>query len=593
MTAVSPVDAPHSQANLALAIAESILQGFNRHFTKFQEITAGARQRFESADWKGTREASRQRILVYDEMVDANIDELKKKFQLQPLEETLWKKVKSRYILLLQEHQQPELAETFYTSVFCRLFHRQYYTNEFIFVRSATSTDYIEAKRPAYHVLYPAKLGLRNTIEHILRQHDITLPYENLKRDVRYITKALCQRLESDLRHTQLNFQFQVINALFYRNKAAYIVGRIVNGQHSIPFALPILNNERGSIYVDALLLGERALSKVFEFSYVYFMVDYPVPSAIVNFLQELMPSRRKEGLYSAIGFHKHGKTDFYRDFLHHLKYSDDELIIAPGIKGMVMMVFTLPSYPYVFKVIRDRFAPPKDIDRKTVEAKYQLVKQHDRVGRMADMLEYSDVSLPRRRFSQALLDELLESCAESIEFDGEHIVIKHVYIEDRMVPLNIDMDSADETRMSNLMRGYGEAIKELAAANIFPGDLLFKNFGVTPLGRVVFYDYDEVSYLTECNFRKIPPPRSPEDELAAEPWYNVAPNDIFPEEFATFLFSNARVRNIFLQQHGDLLKAEFWWQKQKNIRAEIYEDIFPYSHDLRFSHHAAQKPAH
>jgi isocitrate dehydrogenase kinase/phosphatase len=384
-------------------------------------------------------------------------------------------------------------------------------------------------------------------------------------------------------RRAHLDFQFQVINALFFRNKAAYVVGRAINGCERFAFALPVLNTERGGLYVDALLLGEGAVSQLFEFSYVYFMVDHPVPSAIVNFLLELLPARRKADLYSAIGLHKQGKTAFYRDFLHHLKYSDDDLIRAPGIPGMVMEVFTLPSYPYVFKVIRDRIAPPKDVDRKTVEAKYQLVKQHDRVGRMADMLEYSYVALPRARFSQALLDELLETCASSIELDADMVVIKHVYIERRMVPLNMYMDEAGERDLEEAIRGYGDAINQLAAVNIFPGDILYKNFGVTPLGRVVFYDYDEIAYLCECRFRAIPPPRFPEDEMAAEPWYPVHPNDVFPEEFATFLLVDPRVRRIFMKYHKDLLEPGFWQAKQRNVAAGVYEDVFPYPESIRF----------
>ena len=568
---------------LSRAMAESILQGFDKHFTIFQEYTAGAKKRFESADWKSENTASRKRILLYDNRVDEAILELKQKFKLVKFEESLWKKVKQDYIQLIQNHNQPELAETFYTSLFCRQFHRRYFNNHYIFVRSAVSTEYIEAERPAYHVYYPATVGLRTTILKILRQCQFDVPFENIELDVRNITKALCRHFKDQHQKVRLNFQLQVISATFFRNKAAYIVGKAINDFDVIPFAIPILNNEQDALYVDALLVGEDAVSQLFEFSFVYFMVEHPVPSAMVAFLHELMPARSKADLYSAIGYHKHGKSAFYRDFLHHLRYSDDELIIAPGVRGMVMAVFTLPSYPYVFKVIRDKFAPPKETDRRTVERKYQLVKQHDRVGRMADMLEYSNVAFPRERFSTELLEELLNLCASSIEYDGDDVVIKHVYIERRMTPLNLDMAEADEQRLEKLMRGYGKAIKELAAANIFPGDMLFKNFGVTPLGRVVFYDYDEVSYLTDCKFRKIPSPRYPEDELSGEPWYSVAPNDIFPEEFATFLLSEPRTRTAFMKYHGDLLEPEFWWQKQQNIKRGVYEHVFPYPEIMRF----------
>ena len=352
-----------------------------------------------------------------------------------------------------------------------------------------------------------------------------------------------------------------------------------------VPFAIPILNNEQGSIYADTIIIGTKGLSRLFEFSYVYFMVDHPVPSSIVSFLRELMPSRSKQDLYSVIGLHKQGKTDFYRDFLHHLKHSEDELIIAPGIKGMVMVVFTLPSYPYVFKVIRDHFPPPKKVTRQQVRDTYQLVKQHDRVGRMSDTLEYSHVAFPISRFSEELLEDLYDTCSNSISEEGEHIVIKHLYIERRMTPLNIAVLRADDKQLDRLMRGYGDAIKELAGANIFPGDLLLKNFGLTGqgLGRVVFYDYDEICYLTECNFRKIPPPRYPDDEMAAEPWFSIGANDIFPEEFAIFLFAENRTRQAFLKYHTDLLNADFWIQKQENIKAGIYEDVFPYPQRIRF----------
>jgi len=570
-------------SNLALAIAKMVLQGFDRHFRIFQQITAGAQGRFESADWEAVRIASWQRILFYDERVDEAIESLNTAFALGHLDELLWQEVKLQYVRLLQNHTQPELAETFYNSVFCRLFHRRYFNNDHIFVRSAISTEYIEGNRPAYHVYYPAKLGLRSTISQLIRHCEFVTPFEDLNRDVRRITRVLIDYVRKNQKRVYLNFQIQVINAIFYRNKAAYIVGKAINDVDIYPFALPMLNNEQDGLYIDALVFGEKNLSQLFDFSYVYFMVEHPVPSAIIGFLQELMPTRTKEDLYSAIGYQKQGKTDFYRDFLHHLKYSDDTLIMAPGIPGKVMAVFTLPSYPYVFKVIRDWFDPPKEMSRHMVEEKYQLVKQHDRVGRMADMLEYSYVALPRERFDDALFQVLLDTCASSIELDGDQVVIKHVYIERRMIPLNMDISDADDDRLEALIKGYGEAIKELAAANIFPGDMLFKNFGVTPLGRVVFYDYDEVRYLTECNFRKIPPPRYPEDEMAAEPWYNVGPNDVFPEEFATFLLGVSRVRKAFMKYHADLLEPEFWWQKQQSIRDGIYEDVFPYPPSIRF----------
>jgi isocitrate dehydrogenase kinase/phosphatase len=572
---------------LSTQIATTMVSGFDRHFTIFSAITKGAKHRFENADWEGERVASRDRILFYDIRVKDAIGELQKLFDLEPFDSQLWFDVKREYVLLISNHLQPELAETFYNSVFCALFHRDYFDNDYIFVRSSVSTEFIDSDKPSYHVYYPAKRGFRSSIKQVLLDSGFSLPFENIERDVRNITQALIKHSFPRPRHAHLNFQFQVISSVFYRNKAAYIVGRAINSNLEVPFAIPILHSGNDSVYCDAIIIGKQGLTRLFEFSYVYFMVDHPVPSSIVTFLRLLMPTRSKESFYSSIGFHKQGKTVFYRDFLHHLKHSEDKLIFAPGIKGMVMAVFTLPSYPYVFKVIRDRFPPPKKTTRQEVLDTYRLVKMHDRVGRMSDVLEYSHVALPRARFADDLLEELYETCADSVSEEGSQIVIKHLYIERRMTPLNIAVQQADDRYLARLMKGYGDAIKELAAADIFPGDLLMKNFGVTGQGqgRVVFYDYDEICYLTECNFRKIPEPLYPEDEMAAEPWFSVAANDVFPEQFATFLFANNRIRQAFMKHHRDLLEADFWILKQENIKAGVYEDVFPYARKLRFEH--------
>jgi len=455
---------------LSKKIADTILAGFDRHFSFFTKITRGARKRFENADWEGERKASRERIKFYDIRVKDAIRSLNELFDLDDFSGALWFDVKREYVQLIQDHNQPELAETFYNSVFCARFHRDYFDNDYIFVRSVVSTEFIESDKPSYHVYYPARRGFRASIRQVMIDGGFKLAFENLDRDVRNIIRALIKQAFPRPRRAHLNFQFQVISTVFYRNKAAYIVGKCINADQEIPFAIPILNNEQGSIYADTIIIGTKGLSRLFEFSYVYFMVDHPVPSSIVSFLRKLMPSRSKEDLYSAIGLHKQGKTDFYRDFLHHLKHSEDELINAPGIKGMVMAVFTLPSYPYVFKVIRDRFPPPKRVTRQQVQNAYQLVKQHDRVGRMSDTLEYSHVALPRKRFSAELLEELYATCENSIAEEGEHIVIEHLYIERRMTPLNIAVVRADDRTLDRLMRSYGRRLKNWPLRTYFPG---------------------------------------------------------------------------------------------------------------------------
>jgi isocitrate dehydrogenase kinase/phosphatase len=303
-----------------------------------------------------------------------------------------------------------------------------------------------------------------------------------------------------------------------------------------------------------------------------------------VDFLCTIMPGKPKAEIYTSVGLQKQGKNLFYRDLLHHLSHSSDRFIIAPGIKGLVMLVFTLPSFPYVFKIIKDHFPPPKETTREQIMEKYQLVKRHDRLGRMADTLEYSSVALPISRLDHALVRELEKEVPSLLEYEDGNLVIKHLYIERRMIPLNLYLQNGTDAEIEHGVKEYGNAVKELMKANIFPGDMLYKNFGVTRHGRVVFYDYDEIEYLTDCNVRRVPPPRNEEDELSGEPWYTVGPHDIFPETYGPFLLGDPRVRAVFMKHHADFFEASLWQaSKDKLLQGEL-PDFFPYDVSLRFS---------
>ena len=578
----------------AFAIAQAMRDGFDKHYRLFRATSRAAKQRFEACDWHGQQRAQRERIEFYDRRVDEAVERLQQEFQAGQLPADTWQQVKLHYIGLLIDHHQPELAETFFNSVTTKILHRHYFRNDFIFVRPAVSTEYIEnaepASLPTYRAYYPTRETLRETCLRIITNFQLELEFEDLGRDVELVLAVLLKEL-GDYR-LRTNFQVQVLSSLFFRNKGAYVVGKVINGFRERPFALPILHTPQGKLAVDAALFGEDELQLIFSFAHTYFMVDMETPSAYVQFLRSLMPRKPRAELYSALGLQKHGKNLFYRDFLHHLRHSGDMFRIAPGIKGMVMMVFDLPSFPYVFKVIKDFYPAPKDTTRELIKSKYLLVKQHDRVGRMADTLEYSDVAFPRYRFEDELIAELKHFCGSLVEDDGEVLVIRHLYIERRMVPLNIFLQDAKPAQVEHAVIEYGNAIKDLVAANIFPGDMLWKNFGVTRQGKVVFYDYDEIEYLTDCHFRRVPTPRNEEEELSGEIWYRVGPKDVFPETFEPFLLGNPQVRQVFMQHHADLLDAAFWQAHQARIVAGHVQDVFPYDPHKRFAHQRRRSPA-
>ena len=582
---------PRLDSKLAYDIARALLDGFNKHYRLFREVSRAAKARFEAADWAGQQRAQRERIAFYDLRVDEAVERMQTEFDVASLDIGVWHQAKLHYIGLLTDHLQPELAETFFNSVTTKVLRREHFHNDIMFVRPALSTEYIEydepAAQPTYRAYYPTRATLRETLTRIVNNFQLQRPFADLDRDVGMVLQCLEHRLEGA--RLRGNFQIQVLSSLFFRNKGAYVVGRVINGFQEFPLVLPILHGADGALLIDTVLLREDDVLLLFSFARAYFLVEMAVPAAYVQFLRSLMPRKPRSELYNALGLAKQGKTLFYRDFLYHLRHSSDAFTTAPGIKGMVMLVFTLPSFPFVFKVIRDFYPPPKETTREQIQAKYLLVKQHDRVGRMADTLEYSNVAFPRERFDPALIDELKATCGSQVEDDGSLLVIRHCYIERRMIPLNIYLREATAEQLEAAVIDYGNALKDLIAANIFPGDMLWKNFGVTRHGKVVFYDYDEIEYITDCNFRRVPQPRCEEDELSAEPWYAVGPHDVFPETFAAFLLGDPDVRRVFMAHHADLLDPAYWSAQQSRNRAGQLIDVFPYDTALRFEAAAAQ----
>ncbi|HYF65239.1 MAG TPA: bifunctional isocitrate dehydrogenase kinase/phosphatase, partial [Herpetosiphonaceae bacterium] len=373
----------------------------------------------------------------------------------------------------------------------------------------------------------------------------------------------------------------EMVGAVFYRNKGAYLIGRIPGEGGVIPLALALLNGP-GGIRVDAALLAEQEVSILFSFTRSYFHVDCDRPYDLVRFLQTIMPRKRITALYTSIGNHKHGKTEWYRDLLRHLRASDDRFEIARGERGMVMAVWTLPSYDVVFKVIKDHFDPPKSSTRQIVMDKYHLVFKHDRAGRLVDAQEYEHLKFERSRFEPALLAELERVAPSTVRVEDDHVIIRHVYVERRVTPLNLYIREADPAAVEAAVVDFGAAIKDLTASNIFPGDILLKNFGVTRHGRVVFYDYDELCLLTDCQFKALPEPTSYDEELAAEPWFAVGEYDVFPEEFRYFMSFPQPYRDIFLRHHADIFELGFWRGMQDRMQAGEVVDILPYEERRR-----------
>ncbi|WP_138737184.1 bifunctional isocitrate dehydrogenase kinase/phosphatase [Pseudomonas putida] len=560
-------------------IARMILDGFDDYREHFRRITLGARERFEQARWQDSQRSAAARINLYEQKVGEVNGWLRDAFDDEVLLEVeQWPLVKSAYIRLIDPRLDDELSETWYNSLFCSLFSHDQISDGCMFIHT-TRPSIRSHQRATQTCTYRPDGNLQGLLRAILS--DYAFAYGDLESDVSRLEEQLRECLP-DWVCKDPTLAVELFSPVLYRNKGAYLVGRLYNSDEQWPLVIPLLHREGHGIEANGLITDEAEVSIIFSFTRSYFMVDVPVPAEFVNFLKRILPGKHIAELYTSIGFYKHGKSEFYRALINHLAGSEDRFVMAPGVRGMVMSVFTLPGFNTVFKIIKDRFSPSKTVDRATVIDKYRLVKSVDRVGRLADTQEFADFRFPRGKFAPECLAELLEVAPSTVILEGDTVLIRHCWTERRMTPLNLYLEHASEGQVLEALEDYGLAIKQLAAANIFPGDMLLKNFGVTRHGRVVFYDYDEISFLTEVNFRHIPPPRYPEDEMSGEPWYSIGPHDVFPEEFPPFLFADMGQRRLFSRLHGELYDADYWKGLQAAIREGKVIDVFPYRRKVR-----------
>jgi isocitrate dehydrogenase kinase/phosphatase len=550
---------------------------YERYRQGFDQITRRARLRFEHHDWLGAQVDATQRLALYRVHLDGAVADVRDLLQDAVMERNRWAALKTEHAGGLQGRPDAELAGTFFNSVTRRVFST---------VGVDPSIEYVEPASPELDQPLESELYRSFAAESvdaalvlgILQSYAWSVPYAQPERDAALVAELI----ESRVRETGGGpATVEMLRSVFYRNKGAYLVGRIRNATGFLPLVLPLIHAERG-IVVDAVLMTQNEASVVFGFSWSYFRVEAPQPRAMVNFLSSIMPLKRIDELYTAIGHNKHGKSELYRNLMRELDEPQARFAFAEGDEGMVMAVFTLPSFNVVFKIIKDSFGAPKNTTRQAVRDKYHFVFVRDRVGRLADAQEFEHLEFPRRCFPDDLLAYLVDVAGQTVRVEGDRVIVRHAYTERRVTPLNLFLQQADPDTASEIVIDYGNAIKDLAAADIFTGDMLLKNFGVTRNGRVICYDYDELCLLSECQFRRMPQPTSMEEEFAAEPWFHVGEHDVFPEEFRAFLVPPGRLRDAFLEHHGNLLEVEFWQAVQHRLAEGEVFDVFPYRREKR-----------
>ncbi len=556
-------------ADAARAAARRTLDAYEQYRRAFLELTRRAGRRFETRDWAGAQQDGLNRLLLYGHEVEPAVAALRELLGPEP-PPALGAHAKEAYGALIAGRADLELAESFFNSAMRRACHVDGVNPILEF-----SGEGLDDPPPSGCDLRRYRVGgsLEATFRQVLHDLPLAVPFEDVGRDAALAARAI--RAE----HPGRSYgSVELLAPLFFRNKGAYAVGRLFCPGVGTPCPLVLaLLNDSGGVYLDAVLLTADEASVVFGFTRSYFEVETDRPRAIVDYLRELMPLKRVDELYTGIGFNRHGKAELYRALMRHLRDDEGRFETAPGTRGMVMTVFTLPSFNVVFKVIRDRFGKPKRTDRDNVRKRYDLIFTSDRVGRLADAQEFEHLALPRACFSDDVLAELSRAAARTVHVQDQLVRLDHLYTERRVTPLNVYLQEATQPEALEAILDYGNAIRDLAAANIFPGDLLLKNFGVTRHGRVIFYDYDEVEHLTDVCFRELPEPRTHEEELADEAWFHVGEHDVFPEEFPRFLGLTPPLARALRDAHRELFSVRFWHDMQERQRAGEIVDFFPY----------------
>jgi isocitrate dehydrogenase kinase/phosphatase len=564
-----------------LALASLVHAGFESYQAQFQLVTRRAQARFVGRDWIGAQRDAHERLGLFSQFSDWVVREVYRELDGKQAEPWIWAEARTGYLALATRRDDAELALTFFNSVARRVLRTVGTGAEVSFVRNdfAGITAPPASQAARRHPAGPG--GLVQLLGDVLRGLPFADAFADLEEDAALAAASLARDLEKQAPGGVAVEALELVPAPFYRNKGAYLVGRLLAGELEIPVVLALVHPPEG-VRLDAVLSSPQEASVVFSFTRSYFHVELGCAAALVAFLAELMPLKPVEELYTAIGCNKHGKTLLFHALVRQLEDPEARFEIAEGEPGLVMVVFALPTFNVVFKIIRDHFGAPKTTTREEVEGKYHLVFVHDRVGRLADAQAFRNLSFRKDRFSAELLDELRREAAGSVRIDGDRIIVRHLYTERRVTPLNLYLRQASPAQARDAILDYGNAIRDLAAANIFTGDMLLKNFGVTRQGRVIFYDYDELCLLTDVHIRDLPVAKDDSDEWGAEPWFSVSEGDVFPEEFRHFLVIPGPLGDAFLSAHADLLTPEFWRRMQELAREGELADVFPYRAERR-----------
>jgi isocitrate dehydrogenase kinase/phosphatase len=571
-------------------IAKIILGGFKKYLSEFLIITRRSKVRFEKKEWQDIRKDAVERLNLYEKILTEISKRINDFLVNQGNNSSTWVSVKGQYADLIKNYCNRNIAETFFNSLTRKRFGFVGVNRDLEFFH-LHAVGQKEPCGPLIYKTYPKQQSTKNLLQEIIDDHHFEVEFDNLSRDLDFAVNELNLFLWPIVRNEK-SYSLDVLKSTFYRNKVAYIIGRIVVDSRTIPLIIPVYNGDSG-IYIDSVLLDEADANNIFGFAYSYFNVDVDLPNQLINFLSSILPQKPLSDLFNSIGFNKHGKTEFYRDLHRFVHISKEKFEYAPGKEGAVMLVFTLPNYNHVFKVIKDKpcfvrssHMTDKTITKDQVMERYDFVCKRDRVGRLVDTQEFENLRFRIKRFSDELLSDCKKIATDAVIINNDYVVINHLYLQRKVIPLPIYFNKELNINLiRQVIIDFGYFIKDLAATGLFPADLFNTwNYGVSEGNRVVLYDYDDIIPLENSNFKLKPVPKNEyEEHSLEEDWIIADQNDFFLDEVDRYIGIPEPLKGIFNSVHSDLFTVKFWNNIKSKVMSGEVIDIIPYARTKRF----------
>jgi isocitrate dehydrogenase kinase/phosphatase len=553
---------------------------YHLFYKEFLNILDLAKLAFEKRDFASSIRVSSRRLSLYSISITEIGNRLKLKFPEIHKDIDQWWEVESCYQGLIQGEYDEDIARAYLHSLRRKIYQGEWRPTDYSFTEMDSAAGELSAQ-----IVKSIELdgGLTKTVvREILNIPEFTSSYADIDDDSGRILDRVVGNLSRSPRNAQRLVRVEMINTGFYRNRGAYLVGRLVFEDGRLaPLIIALLNDESG-IYVDAVLTSETYAHNIFSSTLANFHVTSSYYHEVSAVLKSIMP-RRPLGLhYSTIGYNHLGKVAVMRELESELVGTGMVLETAVGSKGTVAMGFASQNSAYNLKVIRDK--PTRQYKwgefegLESVIRKYTRVHEINRTGSMLDSIIYYNVRLDRRWFSSDLLTELLSNASMSVSLTGDDVIFKYLIVQIKLTPLTVYLENASEKQAETVIVNLGYCIKNNAAANIFNKDLDARNYGVSAFSMVYLFDYDALEELKEVKIRTNLDREDGEEDIPD--WYFEDGVVFLPEELVSGLcIPQRRLCDLFARRHANLLTTAYWNEIQQDLlagtvpRVSVYPD--------------------